>query len=717
MRSSESAEGQSPADRSVLRLDEPSVVSLIRNARPHWPDMLDLCGALLRQRRASDARILADELSARHPEAAEPFMLRAAIAHDEGEWTLGIAMLQRAFDTSPWHPEATGLLARRWWQDGRVPELVALARRAVAENPAKHVPLIGYIGFDASIEMAEFELAEHFLRVLDGKARQLERRNHLAREARNWAASEAPHEPAGRDGRLRRRIDALVAEGDPDAIRPLLRRSLMEPKPGARDLIAIRTAAGRLRMTLTERWALRQMRDHHPGYPGQIMILTDFLSQLGAHREASRLYDDLSQASAQQADMLLRSATYMASAGGMALDRLEEAAAALEPKLADPGVASLARRFIAQSHARPVRRDVSIGSVSALPAPALAAGDRRPRVAICMSGQLRGFRNAWPQTRKALAGEDVTVFVSTWADAGSGLGQRLSVDRRLPVGLMPRLAGEHMDSALFARSFPGLSTLLTGRRSYEREELQAYFGTPHVEIEDEEDFNRRHEHRTGLYWLNKLNQAKMFYMIHQAHEQMRRFEEAEGRRFDVVIRLRCDNGISELAREDLLYAASEPVCLVPSSTTKLHDRSAMMSRQVSSSYASVYPNLNRHGDARYFEGATGQFAEYLIGGHLIDQGVAVGLFKGTKTTSLLSDQPSLQEFGEILTAEIQGREDLDTFESAVVVATIETMAATRSIEAMSRLWQAVPAGATTARARLDRSFAAKVMASGAPAGG
>ncbi|MBP0444258.1 hypothetical protein J8J14_05650 [Roseomonas sp. SSH11] len=656
---------------------------------------------LLLQRRMGDARLLVKELAADHPTAPEPLLLAASIASAEGEWDAGTRSIERAFEISPWHPEATRQLAQRWFLDGNVPAIVALMGRATAEAGQERVPLIGHLGIETCIEAAAFDIARKAMDVMDAGERQLERRAQLARAEQEWAEGTAQLQARKLSGPLRKQLGSLAKAGKDAAFSTVLRRYLLAEDTSPEDLMRVRTTVSRLHRPILSRWAVWTMRRRHPMYPPFVLEEVVFLSLAGGHKDAGRLCA-AANPDGISADALLRAAAYMALAGGLHASDLEQLSERLGPHLDDPGIATLARRFVEGTGQRPVRRDLSLGSpmVSARRLPFL----RQPQIAICLSGQLRGYRYAWPATKRVIDGMDAAVFVSTWADAGVGFGQRGQVVRRLPPGVAPRMNPDHFGEELYTRSFPRVSAMLSQQRSHTADELRQYFSTPHVEVHDEAAFDREYKDKPGLHWLNKLNQAKMFYMIHACNQQKVAFEQASGKRFDVVIRLRCDNGITHLEREDVLYAAQEPICLVASTSTKFYDRFAMMNGAVADQYASVWEGLRREGSSRYFAGSSGQFAEHLLGEHVIDQGVAAGLLRGTQTTALLSDQLPIDVFGQTLAEELTGRQELDVFETDLVVATLEAMAAARAKAPFAALWRAVPADAAAAWARLRNSF-------------
>src|SRR5262249_8363825 len=143
---------------------------------------------------------------------------------------------------------------------------------------------------------------------------------------------------------------------------------------------------------------------------------------------------------------------------------------------------------------------------------AAAPPPKRLRIAVCVSGQLRGFRTAFPTWQAlGLDGHDVTYFVHTWRNIGIKPLFRTDPERQPPgffetferirqqvadgtlIGLYPSL--HHRDA------FGAKSPLV--HFEVERDELVALYETEFVVIEDDE----------APEFAKFSNQEKMFHKI------------------------------------------------------------------------------------------------------------------------------------------------------------------------------------------------------------
>lgn len=162
--------------------------------------------------------------------------------------------------------------------------------------------------------------------------------------------------------------------------------------------------------------------------------------------------------------------------------------------------------------------------------PALIPRGRRPRVALCVSGQLRGYKRAFPTWRQALLPfADFDIFVHSWANVGQASpnparaflpfeGQQFCAAWR-QVGTL--LSFDDMKAR-----YPSLFSSLESSAQIDGETLKRYYGAREVVVEDERDER----------FSNFSNQDKMHYKIHAAHE----LAMTCGDRYDLVLRLRPD---------------------------------------------------------------------------------------------------------------------------------------------------------------------------------
>lgn len=168
--------------------------------------------------------------------------------------------------------------------------------------------------------------------------------------------------------------------------------------------------------------------------------------------------------------------------------------------------------------------------------PRLARLRRRPRVAVCISGQLRGYKQAWKSWRPFLAGVDATVFVSSWTRIGRGNPEPFRVTLPFQGEAFSReyraIGAEIGFDGLRGR-YPSLFAALDSSASVTEAEVSAVYGTPHVELHDERD----------APFDALTNPEKMYLKIERCFRMM----EASGAEFDLVLRIRPDKPVAAVA--------------------------------------------------------------------------------------------------------------------------------------------------------------------------
>jgi len=165
-----------------------------------------------------------------------------------------------------------------------------------------------------------------------------------------------------------------------------------------------------------------------------------------------------------------------------------------------------------------------------------ARTQRKIKVAICVSGQLRGYAKAFPTWKDTLLQNvDYDLFVHSWSRVGrSGIGpsrhvfpfegEQFSKTYRelcLQIGLEE-----------FKSRYPALITALADTDRMKEEELSEFYGTPHIRLDDDEQ----------LPFSALSNQEKMHRKI-QASFDMALFSGSE---YDLIMRLRPDLPIKYL---------------------------------------------------------------------------------------------------------------------------------------------------------------------------
>ena len=175
----------------------------------------------------------------------------------------------------------------------------------------------------------------------------------------------------------------------------------------------------------------------------------------------------------------------------------------------------------------PMRQALQVARRLALPA--VFARGRAPRVALCLSGQLRGYERAFATWRKrVLPGAEVEIFVHGWT--GIGGGNAHPSRRVLPFA--GRAFPEAWRATALAQGYetlqaglPTLFTLLRNAAQVSRDHVCAVYGTDHVVLQDD----------AAPEFAAFSNQQKMHFKIGAADRLAR-----QAGAFDLFVRLRPD---------------------------------------------------------------------------------------------------------------------------------------------------------------------------------
>jgi hypothetical protein len=164
---------------------------------------------------------------------------------------------------------------------------------------------------------------------------------------------------------------------------------------------------------------------------------------------------------------------------------------------------------------------------------------RKPRIALCLSGQLRGYLRTLDTWRGGLLrGAEVHTFVHTWTRVGRARPEPWRVS--LPFD-GPAFVAEYRKQATGAgmevmeARYPHLFLALRDTDRVSAASLQAFYQTPHVVVEDDDDPR----------FADWTNATKMHYKIQAAAA----LAERSGIEVDLVVRIRPDRAMGR-ARHD-----------------------------------------------------------------------------------------------------------------------------------------------------------------------
>jgi hypothetical protein len=153
------------------------------------------------------------------------------------------------------------------------------------------------------------------------------------------------------------------------------------------------------------------------------------------------------------------------------------------------------------------------------------------KIAICVSGQLRGYKKAWRTVKRlGLHVHDCDVFVHTWANVGRKLPTGSHAARIFSGNILT--AFSRVESVLgidkMQQAYPKLFDLVAEAPPVEAEELKEFFSAVKVVVEDD----------TAEVFKAMTNQEKMLYKIGACFDLAMEHSDE----YDLVIRMRPDRG-------------------------------------------------------------------------------------------------------------------------------------------------------------------------------
>jgi hypothetical protein len=232
------------------------------------------------------------------------------------------------------------------------------------------------------------------------------------------------------------------------------------------------------------------------------------------------------------------------------------------------------------------------------------AAGARPRFGVCISGQLRGFRQGALEVLKMFRDQgEVDVFLSVWDNSGAFAFDRRHLQRNFSPEVMAYFNATHGEiHETVARILPKLA------RQVEPPDLRAMlrreFDTEWVRIEEESAFNARFPALFPKTSHALVNQYKMFFQIYNANE-LRLSASGRSDKYDYVVRLRPDLAISKLNFGEIYERISGADCIATLSHSQrgLNDVFAIGGSHAMNRYASCWPRMLAAGGHGYLPGA------------------------------------------------------------------------------------------------------------------
>ncbi len=277
--------------------------------------------------------------------------------------------------------------------------------------------------------------------------------------------------------------------------------------------------------------------------------------------------------------------------------------------------------------------------------PMVTRSHSKNRVAICLSGQIRGLDDNYQNILSVKNSiENCDVFIDTWSKGRLTFPRFSRVQRYLGDSLWALLPDIAKMPDGFRRLFPEVTSLISKPLELDvtEEYLRTYFPDAIVNIECESAFEEKIEEYAGLRHRGNFNQAKMFYKIHAANSLIKKTAHCDN--YDVVIRWRPDLDISIDDLHSYIDDVSRDRNLIYTSYVSAvgyGDQFAIGSREAMELYSSLWEKITDTGRLAYSnlfdEDATYFAAEALLANHLLLNGLNIKVAKPKRsyfTTSL-----------------------------------------------------------------------------------
>ena len=182
--------------------------------------------------------------------------------------------------------------------------------------------------------------------------------------------------------------------------------------------------------------------------------------------------------------------------------------------------------------------------VKAFPAPQIIPPV--PKVALCLSGHMRGFTHCAPSIHAYVVDHfNADVFISTWDDRGISVSATQDLARILPPPVAKALAAR-LGRQPLSNMFPALTRLIEKSENapVTEAEIENFYTPTALKISDEAAHEREYFTPEAMSALAhkpaRATRLKMYYQLHICNGLKIAQEAKMGGRYDVVIHMRPD---------------------------------------------------------------------------------------------------------------------------------------------------------------------------------
>lgn len=277
--------------------------------------------------------------------------------------------------------------------------------------------------------------------------------------------------------------------------------------------------------------------------------------------------------------------------------------------------------------------------------PMITRVHNRGRVALCLSGQIRGLDENYKNILNIKNTiKNCDIFIDTWSKGRLTFPRFTRVQRYLGNDLWTLLPDAAKMPDGFRRLFPNVTKIISEPLEIDINEkyLKEYFPDSQINIECESSFEKTIEKNDRLRHRGNFNQVKMFYKIYNANELLKKSNYYH--KYDAVIRWRPDLDINIDDLQSYIDDVSSDKNLIYTSyvtAVGYGDQFSIGSKEAMDTYSSLWRRISDAGEFSYenvFDENAQLFAgEAILANHLIFNGLSVKVVKPRKndfTTSL-----------------------------------------------------------------------------------
>lgn len=234
----------------------------------------------------------------------------------------------------------------------------------------------------------------------------------------------------------------------------------------------------------------------------------------------------------------------------------------------------------------------------------------RPKVALCISGQMRNFRKSYKSWAPLLEAFDVDIYVHTWRSSAK---LPTEDERLISISGIPALKSLSERGLVTRQNFGTTLAAIDGVEN-NVDTLRSFYGAKDVVVEDEDEFKLELE----TWWQSRspramppINQSKLWYKIHACNALIDRKTMYE---YDYVIRMRIDLEMFQADPGELIRLTADRATIVGMyllgpEYVGFDDSFWFGSPEVVESAAQAWTNILKNFGADYVPGAPNAYAE------------------------------------------------------------------------------------------------------------